>query len=429
MKKRTNKRTAAESGSKLYRKRIARLAGLRRNAQDEAEQGFDGVMEPVGVLSQGEPTIIGEGVAAEEAGISCPVATPPKASSRRKTIIWVIISLGIAVLSIWAVTSQNKHFSFKFFLRRLADSNKLWLACAFLAMLGFIWFEALALRTILRGLGYRRSLFANYTYAATDLYFSAITPSATGGQPAAAYIMMHNGGISGSVTTVTILLCLALYALSIIVLGICCFALRPMLYFAFGIAARIMIILGVVIQVGLAFMFVLLIQRGQLLCKIACKLLPIAAKLHLVRNPERRAERLRESLNNYRLCAEMTAGKRSMLLKALLYNVLQRASQIAVTVFAYLAMGGHARNSLDIFAIQSYTILGAAYVPIPGGMGVIDMMLSDGLSGYVDESQDFVATELTLLSRSISFYACILLCGFTVLMVYVVRKVKGKKVA
>ena len=119
MKKRTNKRTAAESGSKLYRKRIARLAGLRRNAQDEAEQGFDGVMEPVGVLSQGEPTIIGEGVAAEEAGISCPVATPPKASSRRKTIIWVIISLGIAVLSIWAVTSQNKHFSFKFFLRRL----------------------------------------------------------------------------------------------------------------------------------------------------------------------------------------------------------------------------------------------------------------------------------------------------------------------
>ena len=429
MKKRTNnKRTGTDSGSKLYRKRLARLGEAGRSKDTAEDQGFDGVMEPIGVLTEGEPTILGTDEAAEEAGISCPVATPPQTSSKRKTIIWIILSLGIAVLSVWAVTSQNKHFSFKMFMHRLADADKGWLACAFIAMIGFIMFEAFAFRTILRGLGYRRSLFANYTYAATDIYFSAITPSATGGQPASAYIMMHSGGISGSVTTVTILICLALYALSIIVLGICCFALRPMLYFSFSVAARVMIIIGVAVQVGLALMFVLLVMRGQLLCKIACKLLPIAAKLHLVRNPERRAQHLRESLNNYRLCAEMTVGKKRMLLRALLFNVLQRASQISVTVFAYLAMGGSPKNSLDIFSIQSYTILGAAYVPIPGGMGVIDMMLSDGLSGYVSENQSFVATELTLLSRSISFYACILLCGVTVLAIYLVQKARGKRI-
>ena len=430
MKKRNNKRTDTSSGSRLYRKRLA-----KRLAQQEAAeaQAFDGVLEPVGVLTEGEATIlvdpsVDDPTTSEDIGVSCPVATPPKTGSRRKTIIWIFLSFGIALLSIWAVVSQNKHFSFQVFLQRLADSNKGWLACAVVAMLGFIWFEALAFRTILRGLGYRRSLFANYTYAATDIYFSAITPSATGGQPASAYIMMHSGGISGSVTTVTILVCLALYALSIIALGIGCFLFRPALYFLFSVPSRIMIIIGVVVQVGLAFMFVLLIQRGQLLCKLACKLLPLAAKLHLVRNPERRAERLRESLNNYRLCAEMTAGKKRMLLRALIYNILQRASQISVTVFAYLAMGGKVKNAVDIFAIQSYTILGAAYVPIPGGMGVIDMMLSDGLSGYIDNGQDFVATELTLLSRAISFYACILLCGATVLAIYMVQRIRGKKI-
>ena len=437
MKKRsskTNKRTA-DSGSKLYRKRLAQIAAERRKkAQEAAEaQAFDGVLEPVGVLTEGEITILPgpeetDPATSGDIGVSCPVATPPKTGSTKKTFAWIVISLCIAALSIWAVVSQNKHFSFKMFLHRLGESNKGWLVCAFLAMLGFIWFEALAFRTILRGLGYKRSLFANYTYAATDIYFSAITPSATGGQPASAYLMMHSGGISGSVTTVTILVCLAMYALSIIVLGLVCFLLRPMLYFSFSLLPRVMIVIGVAVQVGLAFMFVLLIQRGQLLCRIACKLLPIGAKLHLVRNPEKRAERLRESLNNYRLCAEMTAGKKNMLVKTLIYNVLQRASQIAVTVFAYLAMGGHTKNAVDIFAIQSYTILGAAYVPIPGGMGVIDMMLSDGLSGYVGEQQDFVATELTLLSRSISFYACILLCGFTVLMIYLVQKIRGKKI-
>ena len=430
MKKRSRKKSTADTGSKLYRKRLAKLARIAGfgDADAGAEESFEGVLEPRGVLTEGEPTVIGTDEASLDAGMSCPVATPPKTGSAKKTILWIILSFGIAVLSIWAVVSQNKHFSFRFFMQRLADSNKGWLACAFVAMLGFILFEALAFRTILRGLGYRRSLFANYTYAATDIYFSAITPSATGGQPASAYIMMHSGGISGSVTTVTILVCLALYALSIIVLGVFCFAFRPLLYLTFSVPARIMIIIGVAVQFGLAFMFVLLIQRGQLLCKIAVKLLPLAAKLHLVRNPERRAARLQESLNNYRLCAEMTAGKKSMLVKALLFNVLQRASQISVTVFAYLAMGGKVRNAVDIFAIQSYTILGAAYVPIPGGMGVMDMMLSDGLTGYVDPSSDFVATELTLLSRSISFYACIILCGITVLLIYLVQKARGKKV-
>ncbi|MCR5087093.1 MAG: flippase-like domain-containing protein [Lachnospiraceae bacterium] len=422
MKKKQNKRAGAES--RLYRKRFAKNAG-----GDADNLAVTDIEEPEGILTEGETTILRGGnidsAETAEIGVSCPVATPPKKSSARKTALWIILSFGIALLSIWAVTSQNKRFSFRVFWCRLVNADKGWLACAVAAMLGFILFEALAFRCILRGLGYRRSLFANYTYAATDIYFSAITPSATGGQPAAAYIMMHSGGISGSVTTVTILLGLALYALSIIVLGMVCFLCRPALYFSFSLVPRIMIVIGVVVQVGLAFMFVLLILRGQLLCKLACKLLPLAAKLHLVRNPERRAERLQASLNNYRLCAEMTAGKKNMLLKALLFNILQRASQISVTVFAYLATGGKCKNALDIFSIQSYTILGAAYVPIPGGMGVMDYMLLDGLSGYMDEA---AAVDLELLSRAISFYACILLCGFTVLLIYLVQKLRGKKI-
>ncbi len=443
MKKKSNKKTGAEaarSGSRLYRKRLAKAATAARNREYDLLDP-DGIREPVGLVTEGETSIIGEATVLAEAalvdaptadnatadniGVSCPVATPPKVSSARKTAVWIIISFAIALLSIWAVTSQNKRFSFRVFMHRLHEANNWWLACAFLSMLGFIMFEAFAFRTVLKGLGYKRSIFANYTYAATDIYFSAITPSATGGQPASAYIMMHSGGISGSVTTVTILVCLAMYALSIIILGIACFALRPALYFSFSILPRVMIIIGIVVQVGLAFVFVLLIQRGQLLCKLGCKLLPIAAKLHLVRNPEQKARRLQESLNNYRLCAEMTAGKKQMLLKALLFNVLQRASQIAVTVFVYLATGGSPRHIVDIFAIQSYTILGAAYVPIPGGMGIFDYMLINGLSDLMDEGH---AIDLELISRSISFYACILLCGFTVLMIYLVQKMRGKKV-
>ena len=58
-------------------------------------------------------------------------------------------------------------------------------------------------------------------------------------------------------------------------------------------------------------------------------------------------------------------------------------------------------------------------------MGIFDYMLINGLSDLMDEGH---AIDLELISRSISFYACILLCGFTVLMIYLVQKMRGKKV-
>jgi len=386
-----------------------------------------------------EPVITGEHppLASPDDGESCPVATPPKTASTGKTFLWVVISLAVAVLSIWAITSQNKHFSFRLFLRHLSEADKFWLTMAFAAMLGFILFEALAFRTMLRGLGYRRSLFANFTYAATDIYFSAITPSATGGQPASAYIMMQSG-VSGSATTVTILMCLAMYALSLIIIGVTCFLARPDLFLLFSPFSRVMIVIGMAVQVGLAFVFVLFIRKGHLLCKIACKLITFGSRLHIIKHPERRIDRLQSSLGNYRLCAEMTAGKKGMLLKTLLLNVLQRASQITVTVFVFIAtekalgLTVNWTTAIDIFAIQSYVLIGGAYVPIPGGMGIFDLLLLDSLGAYMvaflgDACGEAAAVDLELMSRAISFYACILLCGLTVFVIFTVHKLRGKK--
>lgn len=53
------------------------------------------------------------------------------------------------------------------------------LAAAALCTLLYILLEGLALLTICRALGYRRSVGQGVLYSAADIYFSAITPSAT----------------------------------------------------------------------------------------------------------------------------------------------------------------------------------------------------------------------------------------------------------
>ena len=64
------------------------------------------------------------------------------------------------------------------------------------------------------GAGLLPGLVRGVLYSAADIYFSAITPSATGGQPASALLMVGDG-IPTAVTTVVLLLNLAMYNLSI----------------------------------------------------------------------------------------------------------------------------------------------------------------------------------------------------------------------
>ena len=64
---------------------------------------------------------------------------------------------------------------------------------ASVSMLGFIYFEGEALRVLVRHMGYPAKRSHGFVYSAADVYFSAITPSASGGQPASAYFMLKDG--------------------------------------------------------------------------------------------------------------------------------------------------------------------------------------------------------------------------------------------
>ena len=120
---------------------------------------------------------------------------PAKPKSGGKRFLLSLLFLLIAALSVYTVCSQAKGFSPKHFVEYLHNNNPWWLGAAALAMLAYIGFDAIMVQTLLRGFGYPMGHLKCISYAAADLYFSAITPSATGGQPMEAYFMVKDGEI------------------------------------------------------------------------------------------------------------------------------------------------------------------------------------------------------------------------------------------
>ena len=100
-------------------------------------------------------------------------------------------------------------------------------------------------------------------------------------------------------------------------------------------------------------------------------------------------------------------------------NVFQRVSQIAVSMFIYLAMFPGGGNAVKVFVLQSCTVLGSNCIPIPGAMGVSDYLMLDCFGRVPVPSG---AGNLELLSRAVSFYFCILICGIAMLAKFYIIK-------
>jgi uncharacterized membrane protein YbhN (UPF0104 family) len=88
----------------------------------------------------------------------------------------------------------------------------------------------------------------------------------------------------------------------------------------------------------------------------------------------------------------------------------------------FLGGGGEVGKAVDIWVTHAFSVIGSNCVPVPGGIGVIDFLLIDGMKDLMSESD---AISLELASRGISFYICVLACILIVGVGYFVIRKRG----
>ena len=180
--------------------------------------------------------------------------------TKKKNELWSAIALVLAALSIWVVASHLKDYSLKDFKEYFSGANPFWIFMAVACMIAYILFEGFAILTVLKAFGYKRAIHKGIIYSAADIYFSAITPSASGGQPACAFFMMSDG-VPAAVSAVALLLNLVMYTASIMAIGLIALIVRPGIFMNFVGLSKALIIIGYVILSTLVVLTILLIKR------------------------------------------------------------------------------------------------------------------------------------------------------------------------
>lgn len=343
--------------------------------------------------------------------------------SKKKSILFMTLFIVIAVMTVYAVVSQSREFSLSKFTDYVQGSSYGWLSAALMSMLGFIFFEAFALLVLCNAYGDRQRLSSGYIYSASDIYFSAITPSATGGQPASAYFMIKNG-MNSMLVAALLVANLTMYTLAIIVIGTICLVFRFNYFLQYGFVAQLLIVVGYISQIFLLIFFYMLLKKDRLLHNICNVCLKFLCKIRLVKRREVYQKKIDDYMEKYRRHSRILTKHRKSLCSCFVFNFLQRVSQIAVTMFVYIATTGKSfAESVELLFWQGYATLGSNSIPIPGAMGVSDYLMIDGFKNIMDNT---AAVNLELLSRSFSFYSCVIICGLSTLIYYLVIRKRGK---
>ncbi|OON86686.1 hypothetical protein BXO88_06755 [Oribacterium sp. C9] len=342
----------------------------------------------------------------------------------KKNIMFAIGAVLIAYLTLRTVSSQSRALTPAHLMIMLEHASIPGLIATFLSMFGFILFEGLALKCLLNSLGYKSNIFKGLLYSAGDQFFSAITPSASGGQPVSALFMRFDR-IPVSAITVTLLANLVMYTLSSFSIGVVSLLVMPDVLEDFNEISLAFILFGSIVMLTLTIIFYALLRKSTYLKRMGLGTIRFLHRIHIIRDIAKWNGRMERHMDDFKLCSELLHNKGSVLLLAFAFNLAQRISQISITPLMHLALGNLENvNLMRLWIIQNLAQVGSNCVPIPGGMGVADYLMLDGFQSIFTKDYAYM---LQTLCRSISFYICSSVSGLIVLVGYIKQIIKTNK--
>lgn len=288
----------------------------------------------------------------------------------------------------------------------------------------FVWCESYIIYRFLRVLRYDhvpKNHCIKYSYV--GFFFSCITPSASGGQPAQLYYM-NRDKIDVSVGTVILLIVTILYKFVLVFLGALIFIFRHSLISDYIREASFFFYLGMALNVFCVIFMFLLVFEQSLASRIIFGILRGLERIRVLKRKEERVRKLEDSMLKYHTAAAVIKENKPMIFGMFLVTLLQRVLHFSITYLIYRGLGLSALGIADVIALQCVISISVDMLPLPGGMGISEGLF---LSIFRCIFTGALLYPAMLLSRGISYYALILISAVMTCAAHITIKQKESK--
>lgn len=328
-----------------------------------------------------------------------------KTISLKKQLLSLLFMVSVVGLTCFAIGTQLKELSLSQLFETIKKANGFWLGGAVLCTLGFFACEGGAMCLLGKIVGYQCSYWRSVIYSGVEIYFSAITPSATGGQPAAVYIMSKDN-INPSKTTIGFLLNTCYYTVSLMILGVLSVLFYPQLIFGARLGVRVLFFIGIALNILVVTATLGAMHASVVVHKGVNAFVWLLYKIKLVKSFEIALQKVDVFFFEYKKASDIVRQNPKGRVRLMGLNLLQRILIFSVS-FCVCKSIGIAASLPMLLALQSFSVIAVGSLPLPGGVGAAEGVMLALYAGVFGK----MAVVIMVLSRAFSFYLSLLVSG------------------
>lgn len=314
------------------------------------------------------------------------------------------------------------------------DLQKIWaeittmsvphLLFAILMSVLYVSFEGIMICFLLHSIDNTCKIHDCLKYSFVCFFYSAITPSASGGQPMQLYYMTKDGHqFNQSFVVLMIVATLNKIVLVVLGLGLIIFA-NPILMAYLG-KYRTLFYIGL----GIDFIWVLILVALMAFTEPLRKLINRLIHFFLKRHPKR-VEKLEASINSffsgYQDSLSFIVKNPVKIGITTLLSFVQRACPILITFLVYRGLGMTEASPATILVLQAAIYVTVDMLPIPGAQGITELMYRH-VYMLIIPAQSIMSSMY--VTRGVNFYLLLAIGGITSLVCFIYYKNKSKKEA
>lgn len=329
--------------------------------------------------------------------------------SKKKYLISIIFFVILLILTFYLLFSNN---DIEDVVKNLKNISLKYIFCGVLLILVYLISESLYIKHILKSIKCKINLLQGFVYSCIEFYFSAITPSSTGGQPAQAYYMGKDG-IPFTKSSITLLLNTITFKLVLLILGLFAIIFYPNLIFDNSTLFTIIFIFGIVVNLLVILICLMLMYSKRWIKKIAIFSINLGYKLKVIKDKDAKLLSFNTHLEEYQEGAKYIKNHISVTIYVCLITLIQRLAMFSVSFIVYKAFGLSTYSYIELMVMQLAVAIAIDSLPLPGGMGASEAML---LLLYRKYFGSEIAVPAMLVTRGLSYYLCLIISGIVVLI-------------
>ncbi len=218
------------------------------------------------------------------------------------------------------------------------------------------------------------------------VFFGAVTPSNTGGQPMQLFLLSKKNiriGFGSACLTQKFIV----YQIVTTVFSVLAVIIK-FNYFSSAFTnfwSTAFIILGFTVQLAVTGLFLIISFSKNVSNKLVRGIYWIMKKLKFVKEPEHKIRRLKREIKIFQQSSKDLMANKKKLIQIYLLVIIQVLSILAVPYFIYLSLdmrqitinaGGVPGNIFDFICIQSFVLFTSNLVPLPGASGGAELAFS-----------------------------------------------------